>query len=279
MTHPDPHIATACRGAKAAPIISCWSTADVDPGRRLDYYAAATSAALIPLTITCTAQNFNARVERAQLGPLEVLRMNGSAHGVQRGLRDIAQSNTHHYYLMLNTTSRWSVSQGSDVLLAPGELVLVDSGQPYQLKLPAYQMVTLDLPSQWVSKWVRRPDLLVGRSLSKGSMSGVALASMLPMLTPAFAVDSPLPGSVLADQIGALLRSAEAELTGIPAALPTDGMGTVDVDAASDRNRVAARMLQSRLFAHVPVDEIATRAGFFSLDEMLAELHAISALT
>lgn len=44
--------------------------------------------------------------------------------------------------------------------------------------------------------------------------NGITPAQMLPRLTPAFVVDSPLPATVIADHVGALLAAAEADLTG-----------------------------------------------------------------
>jgi AraC-like DNA-binding protein len=210
---------------RGIPIIHRWSTADVGPARRLDYYAAATSAALVPVTVSCDAAHFDASVERAELGPLDVLRMKGSAHDVLRNARDIARSEEHRYYVMLNVASRWRVAHRRSVSLAPGEAVFIDSAQPYDLRLQAYELVTLDLPAEWVHRWVHRPELLAGRCLSRGSASGRALAAMLPQLTPRFAIDPPIPGHVIANQIGTLLALAEAESSGV---LPKTGASCAD---------------------------------------------------
>lgn len=262
-------------GPGDGPLIHRWSTDDVEPLHRLAYYAATTSSALVPLTVTCSAPRLDASVESAAMGPLDVLRMKGSAHEVSRGSRDIARSGTHQYYLMLNVASTWAVVHAGNHLLSPGDLVFIDSNQPYSLRLETYEIVTLGMPAQWVQQWVRRPDLLAGRCLSQGSMAGRALARMLPALSPAFAVESPLPGPMIADQIGALLSAAEADLSGRAAMVPPPDALASGRSVETRRAQAAARMLGSRMFSEVPPADIARRAGFAGVAEMLAALQAL----
>lgn len=196
------------RSARGAPIIHRWSTSDVVPTRRLNYYTAATSAALIPIRVRCDTPDFNASVERAELGPLDLLRMHGSAHDVLRNATEIARSRTHHFYLMLNIGARWHVTHRHSESLASGEAMLIDSDQPFELNLRAYKIVALVLPATWIGRRVRHPERLAGRCLSRDSAAGRALADMMMQLTPRFAIDPPIPGDVIAEQIGALLSMA-----------------------------------------------------------------------
>ncbi|MDB5829527.1 MAG: transcriptional regulator, AraC family [Variovorax sp.] len=250
-----------------------WSTDDVDPSRRLEYYAAATSAALIPLSITCGSKKLDATAERTALGPLAVMRMKGSAHGVVHGLWHVARSVARRYYLMLNVATGWAVAQGGHTILAPGEMVLIDSALPYRLQLRAYEIVTLDMPSSWLQQRVRRPDLFAGRRLSGDSLGGRLLAALLLQLTPAFAADSPLPGDFVADQIGALLAGIETEMTGCAPLDAGSHRAPFEISASAQRARTAARMLGSRMFRALPVEEIARRAGYESVVEMNVALH------
>jgi AraC family transcriptional activator of tynA and feaB len=245
-----------------------WSTADVDPPRRLAYYTAATSAALVPLSITCASRVLDASAERAALGPLDILRMKGSAHGVVHGARHVARAGAHRYYLMLNVASGWAVAHGRHVLLAPGEIVFIDSALPYRLQLSAYEIVTVDMPPAWLQQWLRRPGLLAGQRLSSTSLAGRALAAMLPQLTPAFAVDSPLPGDFMAEQIGALLSALEGEMTGCAPLAGSTRCPTHETAAEAQHARAATRMLQSRMFRDVSLVEIARRAGYDGVADM-----------
>lgn len=245
-----------------------WSTDDVEAPRRLAYYAAATSAAMVPLSVTCASRVLDACAERAALGPLDILRLKGSAHGVVHGARHVARADVHRYYLMLNVASGWAVAHGGHVLLAPGEAIFIDSARPYRLQLNAYEIVTVDMPPAWVRQWLRCPEWLAGRRLPNTSFAGRALAAMLAHLTPAFAVDAPLPGDFLAEQIGALLSALEAELTGRTPLARSAPCAPSDMDADAQRARIAARMLQSRMFRQISLEDIASRAGFDSVADM-----------
>lgn len=249
-----------------------WSTADVDARRRIDYYVDATSAAMIPLSIACEAKTLDAAVEHAELGPLEIFRLRGTPHKVFHGLKDIARARARRYYLMTNITASWGVAHCGNMLLAPGEMVLLDSELPYTLHLNSYEIVTVAMSSDWIQNWVHRPELLLGKRIAGHSLSGRALSSLLPLMTPVFAADPPLSSDFMAGQIGALLAGLEAEVRGHPRQFGAAMEELLRQTPATHRTLAASRMLESRMFKMVGAREIAARAGFSDVNDMFAAL-------
>jgi len=67
---------------------------------------------------------------------------------------------------------------------------------------------------EWLQEWIPEPRRLVGQLISKDSPWGNVLSSYVAQLKPDNIPGLPLPGQVLADQIGALLTLAAAEVPG-----------------------------------------------------------------
>ena len=103
--------------------------------------------------------------------------------------------------------------------MAVGDAFLVDSQLPYQLDFPHdYNVVHVKMSEDWVRRWVPTPLSAVGRRIARDSGWSGALCALLAQLSPEFMVDTPLPLTVISDQIGALLALAATEMTGRPAA-------------------------------------------------------------
>ena len=76
-----------------------WSTADVPQESRLDYFAAALSEAVNPLSIgNADPRTFRAELSHAQLGAIGVSKRIGSPHGAFRGRSELARIQERHNF-------------------------------------------------------------------------------------------------------------------------------------------------------------------------------------
>jgi AraC-like DNA-binding protein len=200
-------------------IIQRWSTAEVPESQRLDYYAAALADAVDPMCITRREVGpFHAEVAALACGPLSAIRVVGSEHGCVRGAREVARSGEHHFRLILNAASSWELNHRERSLLRPSDAVLLDSRIGHTTELHgSFDVIHLKLPEAWARQWIPDPAAIVGRAIRSESGFGRVLTSYIGQLSPDFIARSPLPLTVLADHLGALLALAAGELGGVDA--------------------------------------------------------------
>jgi AraC-like DNA-binding protein len=79
---------------------------------------------------------------------------------------------------------------------------------------------------EWLQAWIPEPRRLVGQLISKDSTWGNVLSNFISGIAPENTLRLPLPGQVLADQVGALLTLAAKE---IPGCLPEQVSGRSDL--------------------------------------------------
>ena len=211
----------------SAPAVVTWSTDAVDAIQRVDYYADALSSAITPMRMERLgdARQFRADMTMADLGLVTVLRQSGTAHRCFRDRSDLARANERTYHLCINLTSRWDVTHRTTTRLEPGDAIFVDSALGSDMRLEAsYDVAHIKFSEAWVRQWLPSPGVLVGRRIPATSGWGRALTSFAAQLAPEFVTESPLPVSVVADHVGALLALCAAESTGRPAASSTRGV-------------------------------------------------------
>jgi AraC-like DNA-binding protein len=179
-----------------------WCTDAVPPAQRLDYYASALAAALVPMHLGSSApESFHYEMTMADLGLLSVLRQCGSGHRAYHA----GASDVRTYHLVINLTAPWLVTHRGRARLNPGDAMLFDSMLAADMMADDYQVTHLKLSEAWVKQWLPAPGVLVGRPIPADSGWGRALTSYAAQLSPQFVVDSPLPVSVITDHVGALL--------------------------------------------------------------------------
>lgn len=200
------------------PILQCWSTASVAPSQRLDYYASALTAAVDPMHIAAgNAQSFGAEVTSAELGPIDLVQAKAGEHVCVRDGKDIAHSSARNFHLILNLISTWRLTHRGQVQLQPGEAVLLDSQLGHTIALPAFQIIHLKMPDLWLRQWIPNPTILAGRVIPQDSKWGRALCAFVSQLSPDFVIRAPLPATVVADHVGALLALIAGEIGGAQA--------------------------------------------------------------
>lgn len=193
-----------------------WSTADVAPCRSLEYYAAAAGSALVPMSVGCASRtNFHAAIEAASFGPLQLLRMFGSAHSATRGEAELAHSERRLYSIIVNRLAPWRMVQRGRAQLRPGDAILVDTALPSELKVGTYELINVSMTKDFIEQWVPDPAALTTRRLDRDGRWTAALAAFASQLTPDFATSRcPLPTEVITQQFGVLLMLAAGSVEG-----------------------------------------------------------------
>ncbi len=207
----------------ATPPLQRWSTDAVAPAQRLDYWIGAVCEGFLEMDVRSTQPGFSAELLSAPLGPIRLNAVRGSGQDVYRTGRGIAHSAQNFYYLLCKTDEAWTAAQGDRrARLLPGDLLLVDSRRPYEFHFPtACTTASLELPTDWVERWLPDAAAHTGRRIDGQSGFGAALSAFVRELQPQMAVAPPLPAALLSDQLGALLALG---LGGTPEAPAAPGL-------------------------------------------------------
>jgi AraC family transcriptional regulator, positive regulator of tynA and feaB len=200
-----------------SPDIQTWSTALVEPERRLDYWISAVCEGFLEMDITSPAStSFASELQRGQLDVIGVNQVRGDPQHVFRTRRAISRGQSNFYYLLCKTDRNWSATQcDRTALLRPYDLLLVDSRRPYEFHFPlTSDTISLELPTGWVERWLTAPETHIGRMIDGQRGWGLALSGFVRQWSPELAVRSPLPAPLLVDQLGALLAlTLESDMT------------------------------------------------------------------
>lgn len=212
-----------------------WSTAEVPQGRRLDYFAAALSEAIFPVTIgNANAGSFHAESRFSHVGALGVCKTSASPHAGFRGRTELARSSDHSFNLVLASTF-WTIDHRGKIQMSPHDVLIFDSEYPLTVDLrSSFVAINVSVSESWLRQWIPNPKLVVARCIPGNSSWGHALSSFLNGLSPELAASPPLPLTVLADQVGSLL------------ALTASGLGGATLAATR-----AARSLLERVQDHL----------------------------
>lgn len=182
------------------------------PAQRLDYWVGAISESFLAMEVSSPdGADFRGELLSAPLGPLGVNLVRADAQRVWRTPRGIARSRDNYAYLLGNLETGWSAAQdGRESRLAPGDFVLVDSRRPYHFDFDQGPgTVSLELPLDWLTRWVAEPEAHVCRPFRIAEPGwGAALASFARNWRPTMVEALPLPAELLTDQLGALLALA-----------------------------------------------------------------------
>ncbi|SFI32670.1 AraC-type DNA-binding protein [Collimonas sp. OK307] len=220
-------------------IVHRWSTDSVEPSQRFAFWSETVSAALTPLTICGENPGlFQAETKLVSMGPIQLVNQVGSCHRALRGAREVSRTEEHTYNLLINMTSSWHYDHRGVTKLGPGDALFTNSLDGFNLDFFApHKVVNLRLPAIWIRRWLSAPDALVGLRIPCDSNWSRALTSFVVQLTTEFVSNSPVPHSVLVDQIGTLLALVAAEMGGYKSA-PSHGetaLGPRILDCISQR--------------------------------------------
>lgn len=148
--------------------IRYWTTRDVEPRHRLDYWAHALCDGIVEMSARgADATAFHGELQSTTMGPLTLHRAFSSDLTVERTARAIERAQEHPFYLMGTRRGRWSVRHGGrQADLGPGELILVDSSHRYRFDfLTEKELISLQLPNPWLRLWLAQPERHVVESM------------------------------------------------------------------------------------------------------------------
>jgi AraC-like DNA-binding protein len=237
-----------------------WSTTDVPPAQRFDYFTEALSSALIPMRADSRErERMDANIAAAEFDGVTVIHQTGSTHWSYRDARDLALSGGHTFHLIANYSASWVMSHRAHIRLEPGDAVLTDSTIGHRLEMfQPYEVVHLKLSDAWLKRWLSRPAALVGMRIPAGARWSRALTAFMAQLSPDYMVGAPLPARVITDQLGALLALVAVEM-----GVPVEASGVAAALCARVKDHVHQCSADATLTADgiartldIPVDEL-----------------------
>lgn len=201
-----------------------WTTAQARAPERLDYWVGAICEAFLEMDCSSRAADcFDGELTHLLLTQLAVNRVRASTQDVYRTRAAIARSRTQPFYLITQTEHAWHVKQGGHTLhLRPGDAVLVDAAQPYELHFPhSVGCLSVQMPRRWVGEWLRTVDTASARVAHREQGWGAMLSALCLQLGREPALAMQMAPDWLEAQFGALLNAA-LEPISPEASLPAD---------------------------------------------------------
>jgi len=233
-----------------------WSTDDVPPSKRLDYWLGVVWQGVEELEVrSATHTEFGASLASAECGQIVVNNIVGTPQDVRRTKRAIARSQDTSFYLRCLVDADWGGGQTAGVSrLLQGDCMLFSSTQPYEMHFAdPGNLITLRLSVDWVGAWLTDPAANCGRRIDGTEGWGQALSSFVRQLTPEIAAAPPLPAKLMTDQLGALLALA----TGNYAVDDSEISGTVDAFVRKASDRLQLRYAEQGLTAQSIAEDLA----------------------
>ncbi len=240
-------------------------------------------------------------MDQLRLGPVMLNFLEADTQLLHRTTAQIAKSREPVCVLVQMRAGHFRLRhRGREALAGPGECVLMDSTEPYDIDcIGRTSALALRLPRGWLQHWVPDPADCVAVTFGSGGWSG-ALNAALASLDLESATQLALPPSSVAEQLAALLALAAGKrLEGSPRAgrleklrrairdrlhepdltpqslaqqfniskrylhqLFAAGDTTFGRELMALRLERARELLRDRRFASLPVSEIAARCGF-----------------
>lgn len=193
------------------PAVREWTTAQARPSERLDYWIGAICEAFLEMDCSSRlAPAFEGRLTSVGVGPVSFNQVQASTQDVFRTRAGIARGAQHPFYLITQRLTPWHVRQGGHgVQLRPGDGVLVDSAQLYELHFPeAVNGLSIQLPRAWVGQWLARLDDPAPRVVHRDQGWGQALSALSLQFAADPLLSARYPAGLLCDQLGAMLAAA-----------------------------------------------------------------------
>jgi AraC-like DNA-binding protein len=281
-----------------------WSTEDVEPRFALSYWVDTICRSFLEIDIECPeGDRFQACLDSAALGPANLYLVRADAQSVRRTPASIARSRAAYMFLMQLREGRQIFSQyGRECVLNPGDCVVVDCTEPYQLDcLGPTRSVVLRFQHDWLASRLPSVEDAAARTFRPGAGWGGALSAAVAGLETHADEELTLPPGTVAEQLASLLALAAGP--GTRALRGSDRLYRQLLAALGERCRetdiapasfaashqisrrylhhlfaqagttfgselmrlrleTARRLLGDRRFAALPVMEVAARSGF-----------------
>ena len=211
-------------GAREAdPTVRCWSTQDVQARDALSYWCDSIGQVMLELDIEAAGRDgFSAQLDQYSLGPATANFLRATSQSVARSRRCISRSNQEAFLLVhLREGAFEFASQGQATQVLPGDCVLMDSRERYEVRCPQpTRCLILHLPPQWLRGFLPRPEVIAGRVLRPDRGWSAALTAAIAALQPAELSQLALPPGVVAEQVASLLALAAGPAHGMSVSRP-----------------------------------------------------------
>lgn len=282
-----------------------WTTASAPPGKETEFWRTIVCDAIFEMDIRIRGDDrLQASLRQQRIGPLGLGRVVLNAEQtIVRTRQAIARSCQAQYEFVVVESGHIRVEQrGRDVVLKPGDSLLVYNGETFRLQTEAYcNTASFHLPASWLELWLPEPQEATGKVIDGNTPWGRLLSALTSTLPPDLPAEL-ARGSLFADQFGGALALAFAAGRGekrtgasgtferclehLRAVASDCELSAQDVADALHislrylhkvfaahgtsygaellgiRLELAARLLRQRQFGDLPVTEIAWRAGF-----------------
>jgi AraC-like DNA-binding protein len=196
-------------------------TTQVEPRRRAEYWSDMVCGTYVQLDcapkVDAYAQDFQGRIQVAELAALQLTHVTSQAQLVQRTQAKIANDPDDYFLVSIQAAGQGVLSQdGREALLQRGDFALYDSTRPYTLKFDGdFQQYVLKLPGRSLRTAVRETELLTATAVSGQKGAGHLMINMISTLAQDIDTLAPESAAAVADSVTNILI---AGLSALPAA-------------------------------------------------------------
>jgi AraC-like DNA-binding protein len=195
-----------------APAPRHWSTTEVEQPEALAYWVETVCDQFLELEIeTPLRDRFHASLAQVDLGPATANFLEADTQRVRRTRAKISHMRTPMFMLMQLRVGHVKYQHvGREVCLGPGDCVLINGTEPYELECPhPTKAMALRLPADWLRGWIVQPERHAGRLFNGG---GWGWSAALCAAVGALDIDScdklALPADAIVEPIATLLKLA-----------------------------------------------------------------------
>jgi AraC family transcriptional regulator, positive regulator of tynA and feaB len=163
------------------PQLQTYSTAGLEPRRRIDYWNGLACHSITQLVISpLNRRDFSGRLARTEVGPIRLVDIESDPAVVHHSRRHIAQSLDPVFLLCMQLDGESHFRQnGREALLRPSDFTLCDSTLPYEISFDHNRMLVLGIGQQTLRRYIASPEAVVALPMSgRAGLSGL-LSSFL----------------------------------------------------------------------------------------------------
>jgi len=197
--------------AVTTPEDASWTSAGLKQAEAIRQWQDWAARAIAPIDVAVyDTDGFAARWSNHGVGQLRLLHLHAPAQRVVHcGTEGSAGKATPSIQLVYARKGALKTRMaGRRFTVAPGEFVLLDNTRFYQMDMDsAHEAVDLVMPQAWLEKYLPDPGALLARPIAANSGWGAPLGSLIETMLGGLD-NSPLPRSLIAEQVGALLTLA-----------------------------------------------------------------------
>jgi AraC-like DNA-binding protein len=164
------------------PQLETFSTAELPPHRRIEYWNDLTGDAFTPLvTDPVDRRAFAGRLTRTQVGSIRIAEARSEPAIVRHSRQHVARTRDASFMLCLQLDGvSVNRQQGREAVLRYGDFHLLDSSRPYEVSFQQFnRMLVLSVPHPELARRMPNPESVVGIAMSGRSGVSGLLSSLL----------------------------------------------------------------------------------------------------